>query len=200
MRFHLGPPPSSPTELIALEGWQSIRFALRSEKQFFLSCHLAMVPMFLLLTWAWSNVDPRFGGLGIIWNFDQLLIAAGIVLVILPHELLHAVGHPGLGLRKESVLGFYWQQFSPYAHYMGTQSCLRLIMGALLPLMVLTLVPLAVALSGGPWHSYGALLSIINGVLAAGDVLVVASFAQAVPLRAEVRNFGLDNRWRAREH
>jgi hypothetical protein len=70
-----------------------------------------------------------------------LLLFAGLVVV---HELIHALVHPMAGRSSHSIVGF-GLSVGFYAHYDGELSRNRLVAILLMPLLVISIVPLLVS-------------------------------------------------------
>ncbi|MCD6050494.1 MAG: hypothetical protein K0Q55_1897 [Verrucomicrobia bacterium] len=113
MRFHVGPIPESP-DFIPDGSWKALREP--SPWMFQLLALPIGIGTGLLFLFLWSRLTPlndvaSDGSIGLF-----LLNFAGIVVV---HELLHALIHPGNGLHRASILGLWPAKILFYAHYDG---------------------------------------------------------------------------------
>jgi hypothetical protein len=83
-----------------------------------------------------------------------------------------------------------------YAGHLGALSRNRWLLVYLLPLIVLSVLPLVV------WHVCGFysgmlhFISLLNGLACGGDILMVLLLLVQVPRRAEMRNKGWHSWWK----
>lgn len=112
-----------------------------------------------------------------------LLLLVGFVVV---HEGIHALLHPLAGLSSRSILGF-WAALGFYAHYDGEMSRNRLVACLLMPLFILTLVPLLVSAVTQVSSGWIAFVSALNALAACVDLLLAGSILLQVPAAAIVR-------------
>jgi hypothetical protein len=111
------------------------------------------------------------------------LLFAGLVVV---HELIHALVHPMAGLSPRSILGF-WASLGFYAHYDGEMSRNRLVACLLMPLLVISIVPLLVSAVAQVSSGWVAFISAFNAFCASVDMLLAGSILLQVPATASVR-------------
>jgi hypothetical protein len=144
--------------------------------------------------------------LGILWAFLTPLRTAswpsfGVMIVtffaLIPiHELVHLGIHPCSGVTESSIVGFWPSKMLFFAHYTGELSRSRFMAILLMPLLVISFVPLiACAIIG---CSVGLLVfaSVANGLFACGDILGAGLLLCQVPPRARLRNQGWRTFWR----
>src|ERR1041385_7078411 len=142
MRFHLGSIPES-SDFLPDPNWRPLREPTPWVMQFF------ALPLGIVASVA----------VGLLWLFltplrDLSLHSPGILLIafisIIPiHELIHAAVHPHTGLSASSILGFWPSRMLFYAHYLGELSRTRFITILLMPLLIISIVPLfACAIAG----------------------------------------------------
>lgn len=91
-----------------------------------------------------------------------LLVSPLLALYFLAHEFIHVLAGPSFGLTDRSVLGFWPAGGVAYAHYDGEMSRERWLMKLLMPFMVLSVLPFAVAVASGRNSPYLAALSLLN--------------------------------------
>jgi hypothetical protein len=129
-------------------------------------------------------------------SFSLIMVIVGIAVLIAAHELVHAIGYPG-GLRtNRTLIGIWPAKFLFYATSLAAVSRNRFLFVCILPLLVLTLLPLMGA-TLTPHIPVGlAGLSIANGTCACGDLVIVAMIAWQVPRTAIVRNQGWETWWK----
>jgi hypothetical protein len=112
-----------------------------------------------------------------------LLLIAGFVVV---HELIHALVHPMAGLSPRSILGF-WASLGFYAHYDGEMSRNRLVACLLMPLLIISIVPLLVSAVTQVTFGWVAFVSALNALAACVDMLLAGSILFQIPASAIVR-------------
>jgi hypothetical protein len=161
---------------------------------------LMVIPVSVLvaagLLFAWTRVGIReFGG---VVTFGTLLVLLfAVVGLMLLHELLHAVALPRGGSTAATTLGFWPKVMSAYVSYEGELARNRSILVALMPFLVLSVVPLVAGFllsSAPPW---AIALSVLNGLGASADIVGAALIASQVPSSGFVRNRGYETWWRS---
>lgn len=119
----------------------------------------------------------------------------GFLILIVVHELLHAVATPRWGMTPQTLIGARPSRLLFYAAYPGTLTKCRFIVVLLTPALVLTIAPLilcsAIRLDNPPL----ATMSIVNGACACGDLVGAVMIGSQVPQRAVVRNQGWQTWW-----
>ena len=181
MRFQLGAIPSSP-EFVPDASWRPLRQASAPWKDNLLAFPIGVVAAGVTGA-LWFLLTPTRDILPPMSVLDFLLLFAGLVIV---HELIHALVHPMAGLSSHSVLGF-WAALGFYAHYEGEMSRARLVACLLMPLFVLSIVPLiasAVTQTASAWFAF---VSVFNAFCASVDLLLAGSLLFQVPRGASVR-------------
>ena len=117
---------------------------------------------------------------------------AGIVVV---HELLHVAVHPMSGRSPHSILGF-GPSIGFYGHYSGEMTRNRFVAILLMPLVVISLVPLLVVAVAKVPSGWVAFVSAFNAFCAGTDALLAALVLFQVPAPALVRQHGWRTYWR----
>ncbi len=152
----------------------------------------------LILAWWWPfrqagvGLDEWFGP-----AFPWAMCSYPLLVVL--HEVLHMLVHPGAGTRPASVLGVLPAHYMFYAAYMQEMSRNRLLGVLIAPFLLLTLLPWMVCLWRGVFSPYWAVLSVLNGAGAVGDLLGIYLLVRGVPSKSIVRNQGWTTWWRACE-
>ena len=124
---------------------------------------------------------------------EFLFTLAGIIVV---HELLHAVATPGAGLSDKTIVGFYPSRLSFYAAYTGEITRNRYVAVFLVPLFVISILPLLFALIGRFSWVEMAGISILNALLSCGDLVGVTLIFFQIPRDGIVKNRGWRSYWR----
>ncbi len=190
MQFHVGAIPETP-DFRPVSPWQSMR-----EPQPWLMQMLALpigIAMAGVVGFLWLVLTPLRDTSWTLSIPGFLLSFVGIVVV---HELIHAVVHPAAGLSPHSVLGVWPSRGLFYAAYTGELSRNRFIWILLMPLLVMSWLPLAVAAAGQMASGWAVYISTLNALLACGDVLGAGMVWWQVPKSATVRNQGWQTYWR----
>ncbi len=112
-----------------------------------------------------------------------LLLFAGLVVV---HELIHALVHPMAGFSPRATLGF-WSSLGFYAHYDGEMSRNRLVASMLMPLLIISIVPLLVSAVTQVSSGWVAFISAFNAFCASVDIMLTGSVLLQIPATAIVR-------------
>lgn len=115
-----------------------------------------------------------------------LLLFAGLVVI---HEFIHALAHPMAGLSPHSILGF---DPSPagggfYGHYSGEMTRNRLLAILLMPLLIISIIPLLASAVAQVSSGWVALVSAANALGACADMLEAGLVLFQIPATAIVR-------------
>ena len=124
-----------------------------------------------------------------------LLSFAGIIVV---HELIHAAIHPMSGRSPHSILGLWPSRMLFYAAYTGELTRNRFVAILLMPLVVISFLPLLIATAAQVTSGWAAYVSAFNALLACGDIFGAGMVLVQVPGTAIVRNQGWRTYWRER--
>ena len=216
MRFRIGPVPEDPSFDPPAQGWSPIR------EPGPIAAQLLAVPVALGLLLAlgcsfavihpptgsfWLNVISTGGqATGVsaaqrVWWAAGGLVALAVLLAPL-HELAHALCMPGMGRTDRTWIGLWPQKLAFYAHYEGVMSRDLFLAVFLGPLLALSLAPVALAaLLGALGCHPGVLLglsvvSMVNGISSAVDVVGCLLVWRQVPRSAAIRNLGWRTFWR----
>jgi hypothetical protein len=158
----------------------------------------------LPLAWLWSLILPVPAAFSDGSRFEftiSLLQIVGFLAVlaggILLHEMLHALPLAAAGRSENLVLGFWPRHFAPYVAYTGALPLKTQLLSGALPLAVLSVVPLLVALVVPSAAWWLALLSVLNVLGSAADLIMLLLLFRQVPRDAVIRNQGFSTWWRA---
>jgi hypothetical protein len=122
-----------------------------------------------------------------------LFWGAGMVVV---HELIHLVVHPMSGRSPNSIVGAGGLTTGAYAHYAGEMTRNRFVAILLMPLVILSFVPLLVAAVAQVSFGWIAFISVLNALGACADMLDAGLVLFEIPAGATVRCRGLRVYWR----
>jgi hypothetical protein len=190
MRFHFGAVPASPDFAPDLS-WKPMREPRPWLVQF-IGLPIGLVTAALVAV-LWLAITPFRLATFTLTPVSFLLSIVGLVVV---HELTHAVVHPAAGRSSRSILGFWPKCGAFYAHYDGELSRNRFLVIVLMPLFVITILPLLVSAALQVASGWLAFISTFNALIACGDVLAVGVVLFQVPANATVRNQGWRTYWR----
>lgn len=192
MRFHYGGIPASP-DFAPDASWKPMRELPPWSIQF------VALPIGIVTTafvWIlWDGFTPVRLNPFTMELVPLLALCLGLPVV---HELIHAALHPGAGRSSRTILGFWLKCGMFYAYYDGELSRNRLVTIALLPLFVMTILPLVVSAALGSASEWVAFVSCLNALGACGDVFVAGVILFQVPPNATLRNQGWRSYWRQR--
>ena len=189
MRFHLGAIPGPP-DFVPDASWRSLRQPSPwLEKLPVLPIGVvaaAAVAVLWLLITPLRDLRPAMSLPGFLLSF------AGLVVV---HELIHALVHPLAGRSPHSILGF-WPAVGFYAHYDGEMSRNRLVAILLMPLLIISIVPLVVSAVTQVSSGWAAFVSACNAFCACADILDAGLVLFQIPANRLVRYRSLRIYWR----
>jgi hypothetical protein len=148
-----------------------------------------------IVAFLWFRITPLAELTGTISIPAFLLSFAGIIVV---HELIHAAIHPMAGRSPHSILGFWPSRMLIYAAYTGELTRNRFIATLLMPLVIISFLPLLIATVAQVTSGWAACVSALNALLACADILGAGMVLVQVPRTAIVRNQGWRTFWRER--
>lgn len=198
MRLRIGPVPDDPAFHPEEGGWRKLKTPS------FRVLMLLSLPLSLLaaigVLFLWAVVAAAHGidaDVQVEFSPGTLLVslAAATALVVV-HELLHAAALPRCGLTSGTLVGFWPKKLAPYVAYQGALPHYRFILLGLMPLLLLSGLPVLVGMLLGwmPW--WVVLLSTVNAFISSGDVINTVVLVWQTPPSAIVRNKGLETWWR----
>lgn len=201
MKFQFGPVPLDDAFDPEAKGWNRLREP-RPGALMVSSIPLGMV-IALPLVWLWSlilTVPAAVGGTGfeVTITFLQIVgflavLTAGIVL----HEMLHAVPLAVAGHSENLVMGFWPRHLAPYVAVVGAVPLKTQLLSGALPLVILSVLPLLASLVLPSAALWLALLSVVNVLGSAADLIMLLLLLRQVPRGAVIRNQGFSTWWRA---
>lgn len=191
MRFHLGTIPETQ-EFLLDSSWKPLREPTPWVMQF-LALPLGIIAC-IIIGFLWFFLTPIMDR-----SFDSLdsleMVLASIAIIPI-HELIHAAVHPHSGLSANSILGFWPSRLLFYAHYIGELSRGRFIAILLMPLLIISIVPLFACAIADRSSALLAFTSTLNVLSACGDMFGVGLLLFQVPSNATVRNQGWKTFWK----
>lgn len=196
MRIHIG---AIPDEFEPDTSWNKIH------EPGPLLMQVVAVPIAALLVVSFGYLWSRLGQLSplSVPRDYQLGFTAAVVLsfpaLILVHEALHAVAHPGYGLQRETIIGAWPRKLLFYAHYSGPLTRDRFLLVFAMPFLVITVLPLIISALGllrPPLGSIFAWFSVWNAFFACGDAVGFLLLLFQVPRDAIVQNKGWRTFWK----
>ncbi len=126
-------------------------------------------------------------------GFVQILCVFAVLVPL--HELTHAATFPQRARAGHSTLAFSPLRLKLCAEYDGTLSRTRLVTSLVMPLLVISLLPVLVAALLGRGSTSIALLSLINALVSSDDLLVAILVLAQVPPRALIHMSGGHITW-----
>jgi hypothetical protein len=197
MIFRLGPLPESP-EFIPDDTWTLLGepslwgFQLRA-------IPIAVVTTVLLavLWMMFTPVRHVIGALTFPLPISNFIVCLLGVIVI--HELIHASAHPKIGFSENTVIGFWPSRMFIYTIYVGELTKNRCLAILVLPFVIISIVPLIFATMTQTISFWVAYISILNALLACGDILAAIMTIRHFPNGAIIRTKGWLTFWRSRK-
>lgn len=132
---------------------------------------------------AWTVLDASSLPLGSPTGADMLLVFA---VLLFAHEGLHLLGFPNAGLNSHTVIGIWPQIGAPYVQYLSPMSRRQFIVALLLPVVILSLLPLIMVAVGTGAVAHLSWISVLNCIGAGSDILIVGKLLSIVPANASV--------------
>ena len=198
MRLHLGAIPQS-RDFTGDPGWRPIREPNPVLMQVF-AVPVGFAAAFVV-GWCWYLIFTRLGPLPSRLTLPPSILLLSFPYIVVIHELIHASLHPEHGRSHSSILGFWPSRLLFYAHFDGTLSRNRFLAILVAPFLVISILPLLVAVVS-PLDPTRGLLAIawcstLNALMACGDLLGLGVVGLQVPRAALVQNHGWRTYWRS---
>lgn len=186
MLLIFGPPPSPPDFFPEKEGWSETQ-SLPKGGLLLAYRYLPGIVVAGLLTAVWvglTDVDVKI-------FLDSLWLAFAILLpLIVVHELIHFAACPASGMSSQKGMGIWPDRFVAYVFFLGPMSRNRKIAVVLMPFLILSILPLAVAVFTGYGHTYIAYVTIWNALGSSNDIYVACYFMLNFRTSVSVRSSG----------
>jgi hypothetical protein len=195
MRLHFGKVPEEAEFEPLRDGWTP----LKEPKSVWITQLLALPVAFVLvlavaILWWLTNPVTSLTLTITTGSLHWLLI--GMSVVIVAHESLHLIVHPGLGTSKASIAGFWPSKLIFYAHYEGAVSRNRFLAILSTPFIVLSIIPIIVSSVFRIWPPWLIAVSLVNAFSACVDILGIFIVLCQVPSKGLIRNKGWRSFWR----
>ena len=192
MRFHLGDIPSS-SDFVPDASWKPLRQPspwmelLAAYPIGFVAAGMVSILWLAITPFQLQDVTSTMSWRGFLVSF------AGMGVV---HELLHLVVHPMSGRSPHSIVGAGGPTTGVYAHYAGEMTRNRFVAILLMPLVIISFVPLLVAAVAQVSPGWIAFISAFNALVACADTLDAGLVLFQIRAAATVRCRGLRIYWR----
>ena len=197
MRIHIGP---IPDEFTPDNSWRPIREPAPVMMQV-LATPIGLA-VFLAVLYCWHRIGAS-SPLQLHGSRAALLLVAlflSFPLLIIIHEILHALVHPHFGRSALTVLGAWPKPLMFYAHYSGPLTRNRFLAVFAMPFLVITILPLIIGATGllPPTLTMAAAwFSSWNAFFACGDIFGFALILFQVPSTAIVQNQSYRTYWKS---
>lgn len=177
MKFRLGPLDGSRLAH-AQRGWQQVPVI---DPRVVLTATIGVaVAMVMVLESFWRlRLGLGRGGLGI--------FVSSFVLMITLHEGLHACVLPGFPWSNRILMGL-WPSRGFFVLYEGRMNRERWLMTAVLPFLILTLVPVGLALGFGIQSRFWADVATWNAAASCSDIVLFLLVLSEVPAGATIES------------
>ena len=118
-----------------------------------------------------------------IFDADPLVFLGSLLLIAIGHEAAHVLFHPRFGLSSRSCVGIYPGVWLPYGAYSGVVSRNRMLLMALGPILMLTVVPLMAGSCGWFPHLNTLLIwcAVMNAAISGADLYMVYVILRRIP-------------------
>jgi hypothetical protein len=192
MKFVCGKVPENSDFDPAAEGWTAVREPSVWMYQI-IAVPIGFSVAFLLWIF-WSTFTSDI--------FDDELFLSSIiwllyVAVIIVHELIHALFHPGYGITANTYFGFWPSKLIFYAHYHSTLSKRRFMTVLIAPFIFISVVPLVLCAFSQYNSSVLCIISLFNTLCASVDIFGFMLIYFSVPAGSVVQNKGWKTYYKA---
>lgn len=192
MQFQIGAIPETPN-FLPEASWKALREPTPWAMQCF-ALPLGIIAGAIVGALWWFLTPLRNA------SVDSLAALLVALIALMPiHELVHAAVHPSSGMSDDSILGFWPSRLLFYAHYRGELSRTWFIVILLMPLLVISFVPLLACVLAGRSSGLLAFISSVNALGACGDIFGVGLLLFQVPSDGKIRNQGWRTFWKMRD-
>lgn len=195
MKFHVG---SLPDNFEPDESWRSIVEPSPLLLQV-VATPVAVAGGFLFFFLWHQLVDLEYphipAGYEVAW---QVAILASFPLLIIVHELLHALTYPRCGLGKQTVIGCWPTRMMFYASYDGPLVRNHFLLVFATPFLVISVLTLFIAALVPLPEMVACIMawfSIWNAIFSCGDIIGFALILMQVPRRSLIRNKSWRSYW-----
>lgn len=144
---------------------------------------LFYIPTQLLLKPDWSS----FSFFGFVITFVVLLIV---------HELVHALFNPDKGISNRTIFGFWPSKMVFYAHYEGERTRENFLLCLIAPFFLLSVLPLVIGVIFDIDYVWLSVFIILNAFSSSVDVFGFFSVSCSIPKGSIVRNKGWYTYWK----
>jgi hypothetical protein len=197
MTFRLGPLPEAP-EFTPDDSWILLREP--SLKGFQLRAIPIAVVTTVVLAVFWVVLTPIVHVLGTLTFplpiYKFILCLLGVIVI---HELIHASVHPKIGISENTVIGFWPSRMFIYTVYVGELTRNRCLVILIMPFTIISVVPLVFAAITQTTSIWVAYISILNALLACGDIFAAIMTMRLFPNGAIIRTKGWLTYWKPRK-
>lgn len=192
MRFHLGALHSSP-DFVPDASWKPLRQP--SPWMELLAAYPIGIVAAGMVAVLWLAITP-FQLQDVISTMSLRGFLVSFAGMVVFHELIHLVVHPMSGRSPHSIVGAGGPTTGIYSHYAGEMTRNRFVTILLMPLVIISFVPLFVAAVAQMSSGWIAFISALNAFGACADTLDAGLVLFQIPASAIVRCRGLRIYWR----
>ncbi len=190
MKLKFGPIPIDEMFFPEENGWNKCREPKAWVVIWFISVPIAVLLFLIFAVWIKMATDIKFLGISV----PGFILIYFILIII--HELIHAILQPDRGVSDKTVLGFWLANMVFYAHYEGERTKENFLLGSLGPFVALSVAPALVAsyVNIDVWW-YGTVI-ILNSLFCSIDVFSFLTVYFMIPSGSILRNKGWYTYWR----
>lgn len=171
------------------EGYHAI-----NEPSFLKLCLMAIPVIFISMFIIGLMLKIRLGAdyhLSMIDSFQDILILLALVPI---HEMLHVIVFPDKISSTDIFIGTY--RGAIYVEYLQDIKKERFLLGLILPIIVLTVIPVLIILSTNVNYILLSKIALMNMVLSSMDVLSFYGILRKIPANAKIRNKDSRSFWK----
>ena len=189
MQIKIGPFQEEEKFALDNNSWIPLReFSIKYFQIRAIPIGIISLALFILL---WKSFTPVIETLNTVAFpfiiFQNLVILVGAIII---HELIHAFFHPIFGLSKQSIIRIWPNKMFICTYYLGEITRNRSMLIQIMPFIILSVIPLIIAITIQISPICLAYLSVVNVLLACGDILAIIMTMREIPKGAIIRSTG----------
>ena len=193
MKIHIG--EIQEDQNVNLDGWTEV-LKPPIKKWQLLVFPIALFNLIVVIL-LWLKFTPALDEIQPV-TFPQDIIGFFLCLIglLLVHELIHTLFHPYIGLTKYSTIGLYPSKGLLYSIYKGELSRMHFIIILLMPIFIISVVPLIIAIFTNYFNIWYAYITIANAFVAAGDISEIVMVFKQAPPKSRIKRTGWKYYWK----
>lgn len=192
MKFHVG---SIQEKSIEGDNWIVVRKPTIKKWQF-LVAPIGLFNLFLFIV-LWRIFTPAIDVFeSVSFPVTPIIFLLSLIGLLVIHEFVHTLFHPQMGFSKKSFIGFWPSKMLLYSIYNGKVSRKKFIIILLMPFIIISFIPLLLAIFKDYFNIFLAYITIANAFVSAGDISEIIIVLKQVPSNSIIVRSGWDYYWK----